>query len=678
MRAAKNNKQTTKSANQKVIVLAVISFFILIGLPILVLLSSRMSNFFGQAAGSAVVEAESGTRAGTVTEVADAAASGGKYIRLGNAGTTTPPAQGASLPISYSLSSLTGNVRYVATNGNDTSGTGSSSAPYATLSRAITAAVSGDSIVVRGGTYRQGNLSVTSSKTLKIIAYPGETPIFNGAQSITGGWAAEGSLSYVPYTPQPVTDGSGISFTTGQNLTGDGVGKFPDQAWIGTTQLRQVSAKTSLVNGTFWVDATNSRLYLTAVDAAKSGIEISQKDIFMSLQSPNSVLEGLIITRFSNTASDYGVINIGSTADGVRLEDVEISESAYSAIYMGNTSGFLANPMLKNITITTSNWMGIAAVYTDYLTLESVELTNMNKFGEFTFSPQSGALKTSRTWYTKVLNSDISGNNSHGLWFDQSNYDTIVANNSITNNNGSSVFFEISDKFLLINNYIRSTSSGQPVKLAGSSGLKLVNNTIIGGFDPIGIYTDNRSKPGCANPSQPLCTDSYGSDRDTLRTVPATLDWIPRLDLMINNIVAYPGVTGYCGTLTSMCITQSNAQALVPIETTIHKADAGRGLPQTYINGNVYANGTGNLINIASPLGRYTSTTAFATAMTGSPVTISGFEAAGKYGNAYVNTDGSPTSALSAIHNQADAVPADAVINTYIPAGTRHYGVTYK
>lgn len=661
---------------KKEVLLSLLTLGVLIVLPFFVILFSQSTNFFGRAAGTVAVEPETGTSAGSVSVVNDTNASGGKYVRFGST-TPTTAAVGANLPINYSLSSLTGTVRYVATNGNDTTGTGTSSAPYATLARAITAAVSGDSIVIRGGTYRQGNITIPSSKTLKVYAYPGEIPVFSGSQT-AGGWTAEGALQYSPYTPQPATDGSGISFTTGQNLTGDGIGKFPDQAWVGNTQLRQVSTKAAVVNGTFWVDTTNNRLYMTGTDVAQGNVEVSQRDKFITLQSPNSTLQGLRVTRYSNSANDYGVIMIASSADGFTLENVEISESAFSAIYLGDTGNILANGKLKNITATTSNWMGVAAVYTDYLTLDSVKLTNMNKFGEFTFSPQSGALKTSRTWYTKVVDSEISGNNSHGLWFDQSNYDTIVANNNIVNNNGSSVFFEISDKFLLINNYIRSTSSGQPVKLAGSSGLQLVNNTIIGGFDPVGIYTDNRSKPGCANPTQPLCADSYGSDRDTLRTIPSTMDWIPRLDLMINNIVAYPGVSGYCGTLTSMCITQSNAAALVPIETTIHKADASRGIPQTYINGNVYANGAGNLINIASPQGRYTTTSAFATAMAGSPVLISGFETVGKYGNTYVNTDGSPTAALSGIHSQAEAIPTNAAINTYIPAGTRHYGVTYK
>ncbi|MFO0920365.1 MAG: hypothetical protein U0451_01690 [Candidatus Saccharimonadales bacterium] len=43
-----------------------------------------------------------------------------------------------------------------------------------------------------------------------------------------------------------------------------------------------------------------------------------------------------------------------------------------------------------------------------------------------------------------------------------------------------------------------------------------------------------------------------------------------------------------------------------------------------------------------------------------------------------VNTDGSPTSSLTSAHSQAVAVPTNIVINKYIPAGTKHYGVLNK
>jgi hypothetical protein len=269
-----------------------------------------------------------------------------------------------------------------------------------------------------------------------------------------------------------------------------------------------------------------------------------------------------------------------------------------------------------------------------------------------------------------VLDSVISNNRTHGLWFDQSNVDVDVVGNTMSGNTGSAVFFEISDDLLLANNFI--TAPGEKaVRLHGSSGLKLVNNTIVGGAEPVGIYTDVRSIPGCADPSKPLCADSYSSDRDTLRPRPATLDWMPRLDLMINNVIVYPSGSGWCGT-TTFCITLKSGTASTTLDAVIHKADPTRGIPQTVINGNVYANGTGSVIHAADRT--YTSASAFAAVVAATPISISGAEANSKTGNSWVNRDGTPTAALAAAHSEAAPVPTHADVNQYIPAGTRHYG----
>ena len=606
-------------------------------------------------------------------EKCDPVTSATSWTATPNCGTPTDTAgPGASLPIQYDVNSVSGTKWFVATTGNDANA-GTVAAPLRSLAAAIAKVASGQSatIIVRGGEYTDGNVTVGSGRAIRIVAYPGELPVFRGSDKFDGGWTTEGALAWHAYTAQPVTDGAGISFTTGQNLTGSFVGKHPDQAWIGATELRQVTTKAEVAAGKFWVDAASGRLYLTATDAAKAGIEASKKDRFISIQGANSGLEGLRITRFSNSANDYGVVLVGATASGSVLRHVEIIDPAFhSVVYSGEAGRIMQGALIDHVTIRGPNWMGVGAVYVDDLTIRDSLFVGANSFGEFTTSPQSGALKTGRCRRIKVLDSEISGNQSHGLWFDQSNVDVDVAGNVIVDNAGSGVFFEISDDLLLINNFIRSTGGNRAVKLAGSSGLKLVNNTILGGADPVGIYTDNRSKPGCSDPSQPLCADSYNSDRDSARTRPVTLDWMPRLDLMLNNIVAYPTSAGYCGAATGVCVTSKNQDAIAPVESIIHKADAARGISQTRMDGNVYANGAGSILRHAT--GNYATHSAWSTAAAGTPIFIAGLDANSKTGNAYVNADGSITAQLS--HGTAVALPADADINKYLAAGTRHYG----
>ncbi|MDB5166250.1 MAG: hypothetical protein JWM37_322 [Candidatus Saccharibacteria bacterium] len=583
---------------------------------------------------------------------------------------------GASLPISTSLTGLKGTLRYVAPSGSDTTGKGTSAAPFATLSKAIAAATSGDSIVIRGGTYYEGDIIVPAAKSLTITAYPGETPTFDGSAPVTTAWTTSGNYKYTSYVPIPVTDGSGITFTTGQGLNGDGVGKYPDQAWIGGTEIQQVSTKAGVTTNKFFVDQTNKKIYLTAADAAKANIATSRLRSFITINSANTMIRGLSIQRYSNSGADYGVVKFAATADNSVLRQVKIADSAFIAVsYLGN-SDINQNSTMDHVTVTNSNWMGVVATYTDNLTVDGYKATGMNPYSEFANAPQSGTIKTSRTRNTKVLNSYIYNNNGPGLWFDQSNYNVQVANNVIKNNVGSGIFFEISDNLYLVNNYVQSTGTNHGVRLSGSSGLKLVNNTIVGGAAPLGIYTDPRSIAGCANPAKPVCSGSYSSDRDSVRSYIGTIDWIPRLDLMQNNIIAYPTGNNYCTKVVSFCTTGKNATANVTISSVIHAANTSRGIPKTAISGNVYVNNSNTTIIEAISLG-YTSPSAWATSLASS-TGVSGLEATSLSGSTYVSADGTPTSTLAAKHSSTGPVPTDATLNQYLPSGYKHYGVSYK
>jgi len=74
---------------------------------------------------------------------------------------------------------------YISPTGNDTSGNGSISTPYFTLSKAWGDVAAGDTIYVRGGTYNYTATNTLSNKSggvgnlISILNYPGESPVFN-------------------------------------------------------------------------------------------------------------------------------------------------------------------------------------------------------------------------------------------------------------------------------------------------------------------------------------------------------------------------------------------------------------------------------------------------------------------------------------------------------------------
>jgi Protein of unknown function (DUF1565) len=89
-------------------------------------------------------------------------------------------------------------IFYVATNGVDTTNPGTSSSPFATITKAQSAAGSGDTVYLRGGTYFLNNSQLTATNSpwaivnninrsgISYLAYPGERPVFDfsGVQPI--------------------------------------------------------------------------------------------------------------------------------------------------------------------------------------------------------------------------------------------------------------------------------------------------------------------------------------------------------------------------------------------------------------------------------------------------------------------------------------------------------------
>jgi len=92
-----------------------------------------------------------------------------------------------------SLASGAQNI-YVAANGNDAS-SGSSEAPYLTIQKAANIAQVGDTIWIRGGTYRESvslSRDGTAEQHIVFSAYPGEEVIISGCDLLTG-WSELGN-----------------------------------------------------------------------------------------------------------------------------------------------------------------------------------------------------------------------------------------------------------------------------------------------------------------------------------------------------------------------------------------------------------------------------------------------------------------------------------------------------
>lgn len=75
---------------------------------------------------------------------------------------------------------------FVATTGNDSTGTGAYTTPYATFAKALTVATSGQTVLFRGGTYTLGSTLTWSSANngTTFMSFPGEIAIISGGGTV--------------------------------------------------------------------------------------------------------------------------------------------------------------------------------------------------------------------------------------------------------------------------------------------------------------------------------------------------------------------------------------------------------------------------------------------------------------------------------------------------------------
>ena len=92
-------------------------------------------------------------------------------------------------------------IYYVSVNGSDAN-TGAVNAPFQTINTALSHAVPGDTVMVRGGTYYEKVVfpkSGVKDKLITVKAYRGEKPVIDGSKIIVSGWVSLITLSNVKY-----------------------------------------------------------------------------------------------------------------------------------------------------------------------------------------------------------------------------------------------------------------------------------------------------------------------------------------------------------------------------------------------------------------------------------------------------------------------------------------------
>lgn len=117
---------------------------------------------------------------------------------------------------------------HVAATGSDSTGTGSSGQPYASVAKALGEAVSGDTVRLRrGDVFRESGLSVPNNVT--VTAYgSGDRPALHGS-AVVGGWSDWGSNPAVKTAATDPGDDVVAVYVNGVRMT---LARFPNNGWL--------------------------------------------------------------------------------------------------------------------------------------------------------------------------------------------------------------------------------------------------------------------------------------------------------------------------------------------------------------------------------------------------------------------------------------------------------------
>jgi len=549
-----------------------------------------------------------------------------------------------SAPIGTTSYAIPSGALFVAPSGSDAS-SGTAGAPLRSVTRAISLASSGQTIVLRGGVYHE-SVTIPDGKKLTIQPYPLEAVWFDGSRAVTN-WAASGTVWR--------TDGWTAQFDSSPTFTRgapDGtsanwqwvnpaypMAAHPDQLWINDTAQRQVSALSKVVPGTFFADYTNKSLYV-GTNPVGSTVRASDLQKAITIRGAGSVLRGLGVRNYAPSVPDIGAVSLHRP--GMTLENVSIDNSATIGLSVQAT-----DTTVRHLTVTHSGLLGVHANEADRLVLD-LSRVDGNNSEHFNTTPVAGGVKVTRSRTVSVLHGRYTKNDGSGLWVDESTYDARIVGNDLQDNTKFGLRAELSARVAVADNLV--TNNGDDgVRIANTSGARIWNNTFVGNLRSINMTQDSRL---ASNPNVP--------GHDPRQPFPdPTMTWLTGTASVGNNVLA---------------LQRAAANALFAVEDYTHLRSASSMGITT--NGNVYNRAAVTVPTWVSIWARSgTDPAVYKTSLSFSQATGQERNALAVDGSSAVNSDFSLVSGVTAKTDvTAQALPADVASLAGQPTGAKHLG----
>ncbi len=387
---------------------------------------------------------------------------------------------------SYAVPADAAHVYFVSPDGNTNASGGQLHSPT-TLDSAIARAVTGDVIVLRGGTYRTGNLEVNQGITLQ--PYAEECPVLKGTR-VAASWEALPKnvwrTKWLTLFPQkPATwwrrEHEGM-FTPLHRFNNDMV-------FVDDRALQSAGWEGELDANNFSIDYENGHVFL-GFDPSNHVIEITAFDCAIArttkdVHGKKSDGKGLTVRGLTFTQYAYRAIEIeGAEPEGVAdpatygkdvvgstFENVTISHCSRAAGYFRGDK-----LVFRNCLITDTGTEGLYIIASSDCLLER-NIFARNNVEQITGYFPSAVKIFNQTW--RVVCRDnvvVDQPHSNGIWYDVGNHDGVFENNWVENCLAG-FFLEISKGAICAGNVFVNCQNG--IHILNSTNAQVYHNSFM-------------------------------------------------------------------------------------------------------------------------------------------------------------------------------------------------------
>lgn len=420
------------------------------------------------------------------------------------------PSGGPYGPIrqTYKLPTGAGKIYYVAPNGQ-AGQTGESLSMPTTIEAAITRVKTGDAIVMRGGTYRTGNLILNQGITIQ--PYADEQPVLKGTfvasdwkKQDNGLWVTKWSRLF-PSRPQDWWRRHREGAKTPQHRFNN------DMVFVDGRFLQSAGWEGEVDENTFFIDYETGLVYL-AIDPTDKLVEITAFDVAIlrtikEAHGKTSDRKGYTIRGLTFTQYAYRALEIeGTEPEGLSEESKHGKEVVGTTLehctisFCSRVAGYLRGDRMtiRHCKVSDTSTEGIYIIASNDVLLERNIFTRNNIEGITGYYP--AAVKIFNQSYRVTCNDNlvIEHPNSNGIWYDVGNVDGVFTNNWIEgvgrvgktfpadnlwpSDNG--FFFEISKGAICAGNVFVNNDHG--LLVLNASNVQIYNNTFVNSMACIG------------------------------------------------------------------------------------------------------------------------------------------------------------------------------------------------